>query len=65
MGLCYSKNNKEINHQEKNIFNTSQSDILEYTMFNFDKNVQKLNNLSKINEEKIISIIKHHKLKNP
>ena len=65
MGLCYSKNNKEINHQEKNIFNTSQSEILEYTMFNFDKNVQKLNNLSKINEEKIISIIKHHKLKNP
>jgi len=65
MGLCYSKNNNEINHQEKNIFNTSQSEILEYTMFNFDKNVQKLNNLSKINEEKIISIIKHHKLKNP
>ena len=64
MGLCYSKNNNEINHQEKNIFNTSQSEILEYTMFNFDKNVQKLNNLSKINEEKIISIIKHHKLKN-
>ena len=65
MGLCYSKNNKEINHQEKNIFNTSQSDILEYTMFNFDKNVQELNEISKINEEKIISIIKHHKLKNP
>ncbi len=64
MGLCYSKNNKEINYQEKNIFNTSQSEILEYTMFNFDKNVQELNNLSKINEEKIISIIKHHKLKN-
>jgi hypothetical protein len=45
MGLCYSKNNKEINHQKKNIFNTSQSEILEYTMFNFDKNVQELNNL--------------------
>ncbi len=64
MCLCYSKNNKEINYQEKNIFNTSRSEILEYTMFNFDKNVQELNNLSKINEEKIISIIKHHKLKN-
>jgi hypothetical protein len=63
MGLCYSKNNKEITHQKKNIFNTSQSEILEYNRFNFDKNVQELNNLSKINEEKIISIIKHHKLK--
>jgi hypothetical protein len=65
MGLCYSKNTKEINHQEKNIFNTSQSEILKYNRFNFDKNVQELNEISKINEEKIISIIKHHKLKNP